>query len=100
MRFFMTLVCALLSASAIAQLKTIINDDFSSNKNFWEISDIQSVKDGSYIINATTDGDESLISRYIDPQKDFVISADFTQLNGSNDCAFGITWGNSEENYN
>src|SRR5689334_2691321 len=100
MRPFLILTATLLSTSAWAQFKSIINDDFSSNKNVWEVNDVQSFEDGAYVINSTTDGDESLISRFIDGQKDFTLSADFSQMGGSNDCAFGITWGDSDENYN
>lgn len=83
-----------------AQTKKIIDDTFDDNRNLWEINDIQTITNGEYIINASADGDESLIGRYIDPHKDFILSADFRQMGGSNDCAFGLTWADDNDNYN
>jgi hypothetical protein len=99
MRAFI-LCLALCPSLLFAQSKKLIDDTFVDNKNLWEINDIQTITNGEYIINASTDGDESLIGRYIDPQKDFTLAADFLQMGGSNDCAFGLTWGNDNDNYN
>jgi outer membrane protein OmpA-like peptidoglycan-associated protein len=99
MRVFI-LCLALCPSLLFAQNKKLIDDTFVDNRNLWEINDIQTITNGEYVINASTDGDESLIGRYIDPQKDFILSADFLQMGGSNDCAFGLTWGNDNDNYN
>lgn len=96
----LSLAVLLYHGAATAQLTPVVHDDFSANTNFWETGNTKLLAGGTYIINAPIDGDESLISRYIDPGKDFTLAAEFAQLNGSNDCAFGITWGNSETRYN
>jgi outer membrane protein OmpA-like peptidoglycan-associated protein len=85
---------------ASAQTKKIVDDNFSDNRNLWEINPIQIITNGEYIINSSPDGDESLLSRHIDRQKDYILAAEFSQLGGSNDCAFGLTWGDSDEDYN
>src|SRR5215207_8079028 len=100
MRSLILSLAVLYHGVAAAQRAPLIQEDFSTNANFWETGNTKLFADGTYTINAPIDGDESLISRYIDPTKDFTLAAEFTQLSGSNDCAFGITWGNSEENYN
>src|SRR5688572_9129453 len=100
MRPFLLTLAVLYYGVAPAQLAAVIQDDFSSNTNFWETSTTKLLAGGTYTINASLDGDESLISRYIDAGEDFTLAAEFAQLSGSNECAFGITWGDSEENYN
>jgi len=97
---FLSLTLLLCHGAAVAQLTTVIHDDFSANTNFWETSNTKLINDGTYTISASLDGEESLISRYIDPGSDYTLAAEFAQLNGSNECAFGLTWGDSEENYN
>lgn len=100
MRSILLSLSVLYHGATIAQLKPVIQDDFSTNANFWETSNTKLLAGGNYTISAPLDGDESLISRYIDPGSDYTLSAEFAQLNGSNECAFGITWGDNEENYN
>jgi len=100
MRSFLLSLSVLYHTVAVAQLHPLIQDDFSANINFWETSPTKLLTGGAYTISAPLDGDESLISRYIDPGSDYTLAAEFAQLNGSNECAFGLTWGDSEENYN
>ncbi len=84
----------------MAQPKPIVQDDFSTNKYGWEESATSSLSNGQYVINTTEEGAQSFINFYIDPQKEFIISADFNQQNGLDDNGYGLVWGSSFDNYN
>ncbi len=99
MRFIFTL-CALTVSLIIQAQKPLVQDDFSTKKFGWDESATCSLTGGEYVINATEDGDESFINFYIDLQKDFILSADFNQVNGLDDNGFGLVWASSNENFN
>jgi outer membrane protein OmpA-like peptidoglycan-associated protein len=80
--------------------RPIVQDDFTSNKYGWEESATCTFANGEYLLNSTDEGDESFINFFIDQQKDFVISVDFTQKSGLDDNGFGLAWGSSSENFN
>jgi outer membrane protein OmpA-like peptidoglycan-associated protein len=98
MRYIILVVLAFLPTILTAQVKPVISDDFTSNQNLWDVSSSKTISDGVYTITTTSDGDESLISRFIDPQKDFKLMAEFTSVAG--DCSYGLTWNNSDTDYN
>jgi outer membrane protein OmpA-like peptidoglycan-associated protein len=83
-----------------AQPKILINETFSSNERGWELSEHKIIQDGMLIFNAPEEGDQSFVSVYFDPLKDYVISADLMQKAGLADNGFGLAWGSSDENYN
>ncbi len=78
----------------------VIKDDFSKNNFGWEQGGTKSFINGAYVINAGEDGDDAVINFFIDPQKDFVISADLTQQDGLSDNGFGLTWASGRNNLN
>ena len=88
-----------LSTFSLAQ-KPVIQDDFTLNKYGWEESETCSFSDGEYVINSTEEGGESFLNFFIDPQKDFSISADFNQKNGLDDNGYGLVWASGTDNYN
>lgn len=90
-----TFFCAKVFAQA-----PLIQDDFTKNNFGWEQGETKSFSNGTYIISATEDGDQSVINFFIDPQKDFVISADFVQQDGLSDNGFGLVWGSSRNDLN
>ncbi len=99
MRLALTILFSSGLLVALAQPKPLIQDDFSSNKYGWEESALSFVANGEYVINSTEEGDQSFLNFFIDPQKDFTISADFVQQNGLEDNGFGLVWGSGNENY-
>src|SRR5882724_5967951 len=76
-------------SNALAQTP-VIKDDFSSNKYGWEEDLTKVISNNTYGINANEDGDQSVINFFLDPQSDYVISADFVQQNGLDDNGFGL----------
>ncbi|HLZ16882.1 MAG TPA: OmpA family protein [Cyclobacteriaceae bacterium] len=86
-------------ANAMAQAP-VIKDDFSFNKCGWEENQTKTILNGTYVINANEDGDQSVVNFFLDPQKDYTISADFTQQNGLEDNGFGLVWGSSKNDFN
>jgi len=78
----------------------VIREDFSKNNYGWENGGTKSFANGAYIINAGDDGDDAVINIFIDPQKDFVISADLTQQDGLGDNGFGLTWASGRNELN
>ncbi|HCW06983.1 MAG TPA: hypothetical protein DGG95_06420 [Cytophagales bacterium] len=92
---------AIFFCSLFSQAQTpLIRDDFSKNKFGWEQSQTKTFSNGTYLINAGDDGDQSTINFFIDRQKDFVISADLTQQEGQPDAAFGLVWASGKDNLN
>ena len=94
------LIGLIATSSTLFAQTTLIKDDFSSNKFGWDEDKTKSIANGTYAINATEDGDQSLINFFIDPQQDFIISADFVQQNGLDDNSFGLMWGSSKNDFN
>src|SRR5579872_3882254 len=93
------LLLAAIVSKTIAQ-SPVIKDDFLTNKSGWEESQFKLFSNGNYIINASEEGDQSVINFFLDPQKDYTISADFTQQSGLNDNGFGLVWGSGKTNLN
>ena len=86
-------------SNALAQTP-VIKDDFSSNKYGWEEDQTKVISNGTYGINASEDGDQSVINFFLDPQSDYLISADFVQQNGLDDNGFGLVWGSGKTDFN
>ena len=86
--------------AAVAQPKILVKEDFSSNQYYWPLTEEQTIQNGVLLINSPEDGDQSFISIFIDPHKDFTIVADLIQKAGLADGGFGIVWGASDVNYN
>jgi outer membrane protein OmpA-like peptidoglycan-associated protein len=85
---------------ASAQPGALVKEDFSANNYFWSLTEEQSLNDGVLLINSPEDGDQAFISAFIDPVKDFTITADLIQKSGLTDGGYGIVWGASDINYN
>lgn len=85
---------------ALAQNNPVVQDDFSSNALHWDLDKHKAITDGVLTIQASDEGDEAVINVFIDPEKDYVITADFTQKGGPEEGAFGLTWGTGEDDYN
>jgi outer membrane protein OmpA-like peptidoglycan-associated protein len=97
----MRLAFSLLFISWLAKSQApIIKEDFSSNHYGWLEDETKSISNEVYLINSTEEGDESLVTFFIDLQKDFTLSADFKQLGGKDDNGFGITWCSGKEDLN
>lgn len=94
------IIFALLAFSVKAQIKPIVQEDFSTNQRYWEVDDSISIANSSMIFTSNEDGDQSVINVYMDPQKDFILSADFVQRGGRQDGGFGLIWGVGENDYN
>ncbi|MGC4020592.1 MAG: OmpA family protein [Cyclobacteriaceae bacterium] len=99
MKIIFSVAVILIASSAIAQ-QPVIKEDFSKNNYGWEQSQTKTFSNGAYIINTNEEGDQSTINFFIDPQKDFVISADFVQQDGLNDNGFGLVWGSGKSDFN
>lgn len=99
MKSFFLISALAINANILAQQK-VIDDDFSKNSYGWEQSDTKTFANGTYVIDANEDGDQSVINFFIDPQKDFIISADFVQQDGLSDNGFGLLWGSGKEDFN
>jgi outer membrane protein OmpA-like peptidoglycan-associated protein len=96
-----TLVLVLITVSVLhAQPKILIDETFLSNERGWETSAHKFIQDDALVINSPEDGDQSFVSVYLDPLKDYTISADITQKTGLAGNGFGLAWGSSDENYN
>src|SRR5579859_8023324 len=93
------LLLAAMVSKTMAQ-SPVIKEDFSTNKSGWEESQTKVFLNGSYIINANEEGDQSVINFFLDLQKDYTISADLTQQSGLNDNGFGLMWGSGKTNLN
>jgi outer membrane protein OmpA-like peptidoglycan-associated protein len=83
-----------------AQLKTVVSEEFTSNIRQWEVDENTTLANDKLVINSTEDGEQSVINVFIDPTKDFELSAEFVQMGGLADGGFALTWGSNEENYN
>ncbi len=73
------LIIFLLYHQAHAQLKMVVQEDFSSNIHQWKEDEHKSISEGTLNFNSTEEGDQATISFFIDPQQPFEISADFVQ---------------------
>lgn len=100
MKIFLSAIFIALSFTASAQLKPIVAEDFSSNIREWEVDEHKSISNGMLTINSTEDGDQSVITNYIDPHLDFEMSVEFVQMAGDADAGYTLTWGSNDENYN
>jgi outer membrane protein OmpA-like peptidoglycan-associated protein len=92
-------VLMLISFVAAGQT-ALIKEDFSGNHYGWLEDETKKLFNESYLINSSNDGDECLITFFIDLQKDFTLSADLKQLSGADDNGFGITWCSGKEEMN
>lgn len=99
MKQLLTLIILFFSSVGFAQ-KPIIQDDFSINKYGWERNEVCSFANQEYIINAMAEGAQSFINFYLDPQRDFVLSADVKQQSGGDKDGFGIFWSSGDTYYN
>lgn len=94
------LIILILFPSFLSAQKSLIQDDFLINKYGWEENEICSFANQEYIINATSEGAQSFINFYLDPQKDFVLSANVKQQSGADKDGFGIFWSSGDTYYN
>ena len=100
MKISIYVLATLLSFQVRAQVKSVVQEDFSSNMRQWDVDEHKSVKDGTLIINSTEDGDQSIINIFIDPHQDFEVVGDFVQQGGQGDGGFAVIWGISDDDYN
>src|SRR5688500_13104619 len=98
----MRILCLLLMTVTLgtAQPTLLLEENFAGNNRYWPLAEKQVVADGVLLFNAPEDGDQSWISLFIDPSKDYIITADFVQKSGLADGGFGLVWGSDEINYN
>lgn len=94
------LLLFLIPFSVMGQSDLLLKDDFSSNLQNWPLGNREEIADGVLTLNGGEDGDEIFIRRYIDPLRDFDISAELSQTTGLTTGAYGITWGSDNGNYN
>lgn len=93
-------ILILLTLPCFSQSTIMIEEDFSSNARHWELSERTSVSNGTLIIRSEATENESVTNVFIEPQKDFLLTADFVQQGGTEDAAFGLLWGTGDEDYN
>jgi outer membrane protein OmpA-like peptidoglycan-associated protein/Tol biopolymer transport system component len=97
-----TLLLLLVSATCLfGQSNIIFKEDFSSDVRGFVLNENQRLADGTLLLNTPEDGDEALINIYLDPHRDFVVSAQLKQLAGLIEEPFGFVWGsdNVKGNY-
>jgi outer membrane protein OmpA-like peptidoglycan-associated protein len=96
----MRFIFALLLLYTVAKAQTpLIREDFEYNHYGWAEDENKKISNGSYLVNVTRDGDESVLTFFIDPQKDFSVSADIKQLGGL-DEGYGLTWCSDKNDLN
>lgn len=100
MKFFLTTLTIFLALQVNAQLEEIVAEDFSTNIRQWDVDEYKHIIDGSLNIKSTEDGDQSIINVFIDPNRDFTLSASFVQKNNEEADGFALVWGINEDNYN
>ena len=91
---------ALILLSALAKGQTaLIHEDFEYNHYGWAEDEAMKITNGGYLISTTADGDESLLTFFLDPQKDFSLSVDVKQLSGQQDD-YGLAWCSGKSDFN
>ncbi len=77
----------------------LIREDFEYNHYGWAEDETKKITNGGYLITTNADGDESLLTFFLDPQKDFTISVDVKQLSGQQDD-YGLAWCSGKNDFN
>jgi outer membrane protein OmpA-like peptidoglycan-associated protein/Tol biopolymer transport system component len=97
-----TLLLLVVSTTCLfGQSNIIFKEDFSSDVKGFVLNENQRLSDGALLLNTPEDGDETLINIYIDPHRDFIVSAQLKQVAGLIEEPFGFVWGsdNVKGNY-
>lgn len=100
MKILLISIWVLFAIETHAQTNPVVSEDFSSNVWHWDIDEQKFIANGTFIINSGEEGNEAAINVFIDPLKDFILTADFVQKGGQEDGAFGLSWGTGDNDYN
>ncbi len=80
-----------------AQLPVILHETFDKNNYGWYEHESEHhkllIKEGKYFLEAPEGGWMTYFTPYIEPEKDFAITATFTQLDGLDNNGIGFIWG-------